>query len=81
MSIDGWGGAPGSEFWILRNSWGEDFGDGGFFRFPRGRDAAAVESQVVWARPDVCRGRLRTIIEATDKETRRKLPLWAQRTC
>lgn len=33
----GWGtDAEGTDFWLIRNSWGRDWADGGFFRIERG---------------------------------------------
>ena len=40
------------EFWRCRNSWGEFYGEMGFFRIgPIGRNVLGVESDVVWATP------------------------------
>ena len=42
----GWGvdGKTGEKFWILQNTWGEHWGENGFFRVRRGSDELGVES-------------------------------------
>lgn len=45
----GYGEEHGRKYWILQNSWGKSWGEGGFFRMVRGTDESGVESIVVGA--------------------------------
>ena len=47
----GWGEEDGQKFWKLLNSWGDDWGEKGFFRIRRGSDECAVESMAEAAVP------------------------------
>merc|ERR1712142_798301 len=47
--IVGYGTEPGTNqpYWIVKNSWGEEWGENGFFRIRRGSDECAIESLAV----------------------------------
>jgi len=54
ISLVGWGtdADTGTEYWIVRNSWGEYWGERGFARVKLGHNCIGIESEVVWATPD-----------------------------
>ena len=59
VSIVGWGAEDDVEFWIVRNSWGDAWGEQGFFRIPTsaafgGKGAEynlGIEDSCGWAVP------------------------------
>lgn len=51
LVVVGWGEEDGVKYWKIANSWGEDWGEDGFFRILRGVDDSSVESNAQVASP------------------------------
>ncbi len=53
VSIVGWkyDEETGTKHWIVRNSWGQYWGEFGFFRVEMGRNLLGIENHIAWATP------------------------------
>mmetsp|Transcript_17109 Transcript_17109/g.29049 ORF Transcript_17109/g.29049 Transcript_17109/m.29049 type:complete len:121 (-) Transcript_17109:47-409(-) len=53
VSLVGWGheASTDTQYWIVRNSWGQYWGELGYFRVELGKDLLGIENHVAWATP------------------------------
>ena len=53
VSLVGWGWQEetDTQYWIVRNSWGQFWGELGFFRVELGKNLLGIENNVAWATP------------------------------
>merc|ERR1719329_25342 len=43
------------KYWVVRNSWGKDWGSQGYAKIRRGQNDAAIETSAPWVTPDMDR--------------------------
>ena len=51
VPVIGWGQEGDDKFWILKNTWGTYFGEGGYIRLARGINNLGIETECTWAVP------------------------------
>ena len=47
IKIMGFGTEDGKDYWLVANSWNEDWGDDGYFKIIRGKDACQIENPIL----------------------------------
>jgi len=46
VELMGWGTEDGKDYWLVKNSWNEQWGDGGHFLIKRGSNECGIEGNV-----------------------------------
>ncbi|CAH8428691.1 unnamed protein product [Schistosoma turkestanicum] len=50
IRINGWGVEKKTPYWLIANSWNEDWGENGYFRIVRGSNVCGIESEITAGR-------------------------------
>lgn len=53
ITIVGYGEEDGTEYWIIKNSWGEEWGENGFFRIALGRGLCGINTFVLHVEAEI----------------------------
>lgn len=51
ISVTGWGTDGTTPYWVVRNSWGQYWGEMGYVRIEMGKNTLGIESDCAWATP------------------------------
>ena len=51
IKIIGWGVEDGLPYWLVVNSWNEDWGDNGYVKILRGHNVINIEGEVMAGHP------------------------------
>ena len=52
VKILGWGVENDTPYWLIANSWNEDWGDKGYFKILRGSNECNIESDILGGTPE-----------------------------
>ncbi|CDJ40514.1 cathepsin C, putative [Eimeria tenella] len=73
VTIVGWGetgsgsGSDPQKYWIVRNTWGPQWGLKGFFLLERGNNSGGIENQTSFIDPDLTRGKGLALASASNQ--------------
>lgn len=52
VEIVGWGEEKGTRYWLIKNSWGPEWGLDGYFKMVRGQNMCGIEKNTMGLQPD-----------------------------